>query len=128
MAEKYVPDHVSQLLDELARDAFTATEDGLRARLKDASVDPDLAVEKARGIGQSVVAKVRRDRIADLPEVVPDDPVAARELLNRLLAMPGAPVEGFTVAFRDGEEQSEHDERLLTGHLLELIKRNHGAS
>ena len=127
MAGKIGPDHVSQLLDEVAREAITATEEELRARLSDAGVDPDRAIDTARAIGLGVVAKVRQDRIADLPDEVPDDPVAVRSLLNRLLAIPGAPAEGFTVAFRDGEEQSAHDERLLTRHLLELIKKNHGA-
>jgi len=126
MADNNGPNHVTQLLDDIARDAMTATEDELRAQLSDAGVDPDGAVLRAKAIGRDAVATVQRNRIASLPDEVPDDPGAVRALLDQLLAMPGAPAEGFTMAFRDEEEQSEHDLRLLTSHLLELVKRNHG--
>ena len=126
MADKDLSKHIAQLLDDIARDAVTATEAELRAQLSDAGIDPDRALFKAKSIAKDVVASVRRNRIASLPDEVPDDPSAVRELLDRLLAMPGAPSEGFTMAFRDKEEQSEHDLRLLTGHLLELIKKEHG--
>ena len=59
-------------------------------------------------------------------ELVPEDPDEVRSLLDQLLAMPSAPSEAFTLAFRENTGKSERDIRLLTKHLLELLKKQHG--
>ena len=125
MSDKGRKNHVVQLLDDIAVESITASEQELRDNLTDAGVDPDRELQKFKAIGQQVVARVRRKRVESLPDAVPEDPAAMRALLDRLLAMPGAPAEEFTLAYRDSKGKSNNDLRLLTSHLLELMKREH---
>lgn len=118
--------HVTELLDDIAIEALVASEEELRTQLSEAGVDPDRAISDARSIGANVVASFQRGRIASLPDDVPEDPTAVRSLLDQLLAMPDVSAQGLTLAFREGKEQSDHDVKLLTKHLLELVKRKHG--
>ena len=62
-----------------------------------------------------------------LPDVVPEEPAEVRSLLEQLLEMPNAPTEAFTLAYRENTGTSENDLRVLTQHLLELLKKEHGA-
>lgn len=119
--------HVVPLLDDIAAESIGSSEAELRERLVDAGVDPDSEIQKFKVISQKAVANLRQQRIDTLPNVVPEDPAEVRSLLEQLLAMPSAPSEGFTLAYRDNAGTSENDLRLLTQHLLELLKKQHGA-
>lgn len=117
---------VVTLLDDIAADSIAASESELREQLVDAGVDPDDELRKIKMVSQSAIKSLRKDRIESLPESVPEDPGEVRSLLDQLLAMPSAPSEAFTLAFRENAGASERDIRLLTKHLLELLKKQHG--
>lgn len=119
--------HVVSLLDDIAAESIGSSEAQLRERLADAGLDPDSEIQKFKVISQKTVASLRRQRIDMLPDAVPEDPAKVRSLLEQLLAMPSAPSEGFTLAYRENVGTSENDLRLLTQHLLELLKKQHGA-
>lgn len=117
---------VVTLLDDIAADSVAASESELREQLVDAGVDPDNELRKIKMVSQSAIKALRKYRIDLLPDAVPEDPVEVRSLLDQLLAMPNAPSEAFTLAFRENTGTSERDIRLLTKHLLELLKKQHG--
>ena len=117
---------VVNLLDDIAAGSIAASETELREQLVDAGVDPDDELRKIKMVSQSAIKGLRKHRIELLPDVVPEDPEKVRSLLDQLLAMPSAPSEAFTLAFRENTDTSERDIRLLTKHLLELLKKQHG--
>lgn len=127
MTDKEPKVQVVPLLDDIAADAIAASEAELREQLLDAGVDPDTEIQKFRQIGEQAAAQLRAQRIEALPDEVPEDPIEVRALLNRLLAMPNAPSEGFTLAYRDNNGTTDNDTRVLTQHLLELLKKQNGS-
>lgn len=117
---------VVTLLDDIVAGSIAASETELREQLVDAGVDPDDELRKIKMVSQSAIKNLRKHRIELLPDFVPEDPDEVRSLLDQLLAMPSAPSEAFTLAFRENTGTSERDIRLLTKHLLELLKKQHG--
>lgn len=118
---------VVPLLNDIAADAIAASDAELREQLLDAGVDPDAEIRKFRQIGEQAAVQLRAQRIEALPDDVPEDPIEVKVLLNQLLAMPGAPSEGFTLAYRDNNGTTDNDTRVLTLHLLELLKKQNGS-
>jgi len=127
MTDKKSKVQVVPLLDDIAVEAVAANEFELREQLLDAGLDPDAEIAKFRAIGEAAASQLRAQRIAALPDEVPEDPAEVRALLDQLLAMPNAPSEAFTVAFRDNRGATERDTRVLTENLLELLKKPHGS-
>ena len=119
--------HVVPLLEDIAAESMASSDAELRERLVDAGVNPDSEIQKFKAISGSAVTSLRRQRIDMLPDVVPEEPAEVRSLLEQLLEMPNAPSEAFTLAYRDNKGTSENDLRVLTQHLLELLKKEHGA-
>ncbi len=119
--------HVVPLLEDIAAESMASSDAELRERLVDAGVNPDSEIQKFKAISRSAVTSLRRQRIDMLPDVVPEEPAEVRSLLEQLLEMPNAPTEAFTLAYRDNKGTSENDLRVLTQHLLELLKKEHGA-
>ena len=119
--------HVVPLLEDIAAESMASSDAELRERLVDAGVNPDSEIQKFKAISRSAVTSLRRQRIDMLPDVVPEEPAEVRSLLEQLLWMPNAPSEAFTLAYRDNKGTSENDLRVLTQHLLELLKKEHGA-
>lgn len=118
---------VVPLLEDIAAESMASSDAELRERLVDAGVNPDSEIQKFKAISRSAVTSLRRQRIDMLPDVVPEEPAEVRSLLEQLLWMPNAPSEAFTLAYRDNKGTSENDLRVLTQHLLELLKKEHGA-
>lgn len=127
MTDKEPKVQVVPLLDGIAVDAVAASEAELREQLLDAGVDPDAEIQKFRQIGEFAAAQLRTKRIEALPDEVPEDPIEVKALLNQLLAMPNAPSEAFTLAYRDKKGTTDNDTRVLTQHLLELLKKQNGS-
>ena len=127
MTDKEPKVQVVPLLDGIAVDAVAASEAELREQLLDAGVDPDAEIQKFRQIGELAAAQLRTKRIEALPDEVPEDPIEVKALLNQLLAMPNAPSEAFTLAYRDKKGTTDNDTRVLTQHLLELLKKQNGS-
>lgn len=119
--------HVVPLLEDIAAESMASSDAELRVRLVDAGVNPDSEIQTFKAISRSAVTSLRRQRIDMLPDVVPEEPAEVRSLLEQLLEMPNAPSEAFTLAYRDNKGTSENDLRVLTQHLLELLKKEHGA-
>lgn len=119
--------HVVPLLEDIAAESMASSDAELRERLVDAGVNPDSEIQTFKAISRSAVTSLRRQRIDMLPDVVPEEPAEVRSLLEQLLEMPNAPSEAFTLAYRDNKGTSENDLRVLTQHLLELLKKEHGA-
>ena len=119
--------HVVPLLEDIAAESMASGDAELRERLVDAGVNPDSEIQTFKAISRSAVTSLRRQRIDMLPDVVPEEPAEVRSLLEQLLEMPKAPSEAFTLAFRDNKGTSENDLRVLTQHLLELLKKEHDA-
>ena len=127
MTDKEPKVQVVPLLDGIAIDAVASSEAELREQLLDAGVDPDAEIQKFRQIGEQAAAQLRAQHIEALPDEVPEDPTEVRALLNQLLAMPSAPSEGFTLAYRDNNGTTDNDTRVITQHLLELLKKQNGS-
>lgn len=114
---------IMAFLDELAVSALGASEDQLRADHADAGIDPNDEISRLKAMAMRHVDAYRRRRRDALPDAVPDDPGATRALLDELLSFPNAPKDAFTMAFREKKKSSEHDLRVLTENLLELMKK-----
>ena len=125
MSDRTHKNRARTLLDDVCARAMAASEDQLKEELRDAGIDPEQEIAALRSIAAGAIEQHRRAAIDELPDTVPEDPAEVRALLDRLLAMPQAPAEGFTLAYRDKKkETSARDLRVLTENLLKLIKQS----
>lgn len=125
MGDKDTKIRIQPLLDDIAAQSMTSTEQQLRANLQDAGLNPDTEIQNLKSIASKAIEAYRRERFDALPDIVPEDPTAMRTLLDQLLALPNTPQEAFMLAFREDTGQSENDIRLLTENLLELLKKHY---
>ena len=115
----------SIVLDDIVTEILISSDAELRETLNDAGLDTEQMVAQGRAVAESVLANSRKAAIDSLPDDVPTDPAKVKALFDRLLGLPGVSRDSFTMAFRDADEQSDRDMRLLTENLLQLVKRQH---